>query len=188
MMQFADDLLAKYMEDASWPEERGWVLALVGEMHESLDHLDLAIYHYNESLEIHPGSKTAFRLCRALFKKAVELKEKVTRLDDELKEMPSPTPDDLHECEMQVAYLKDSWHEVIAAYKLGVANKVVHQTLDDGPLHEEMEKIHVAGAMLELGDVEGAKKFVDEAVVAFPENSALKVMQKHVDKQLAKEA
>jgi hypothetical protein len=173
MMQFADALLEKYMEDASWPEERGWVLALVGEMHEGLEHVDKAIEHYTESLEIHPGSKTAFRLCRALFKKAVELKERGESEDADL--LPS-------------SLLPAAWSAVIDAYKLGVANKVVHQTLDDGPLHEQMEKIHVAGAMLELGDAAGAKRFVDDALLAFPENSALRMMQKQVDKLISSAA
>jgi tetratricopeptide (TPR) repeat protein len=193
MMQFADDLLSKYMEDASWPEERGWVLALVGEMHESLEELDKAIEHYKESLEIHPGSKTAFRLCRALFKKACELKEELERLaeadggsessEGENSEAPSSS-----ELLRASEALEAAWRSVIAAHELGVANKVVHQALDDGPLYEEMEKIHVAGAMLELGDNAGAKLFIDEAVAAFPENSPLKQMQKQVGKLLANQA
>jgi glycosyltransferase involved in cell wall biosynthesis len=181
MMEFADALLAKYMEDASWPEERGWVLALVGEMHEGLEELDKAIEHYRESLEIHPGSKTAFRLCRALFKKACELKEGLEVSWESAKKAPGefviPTPEQHHQ-------LTAAWRAVVEAYELGVANKVVHQVLDDGPLHEEMEKIHVAGAMMELGDVAGAKKFVDEAVLAFPENSSLKQMQKQVEQTI----
>jgi tetratricopeptide (TPR) repeat protein len=198
MMQFADDLLSKYMEDASWPEERGWVLALVGEMHESLEELDKAIEHYKESLEIHPGSKTAFRLCRALFKKACELKERIEaeshgegKIDTESPETErtenseGPGSPGLSVTVRDSQVLSDAWLSVIAAHELGVANKVVHQALDDGPLYEEMEKIHVAGAMLELGRNSDAKRFIDEAVAAFPENSPLKQMQKQVNKLLA---
>jgi len=195
MIEFADSLLAKYMEDASWPEERGWVLALVGEMHEGLEvgpHLDKAIEHYRESLEIHPGSKTAFRLCRALFKKACELKGKVEEdriesyaYDPNFGAASDSTKHPARDNFEAAKGLEAAWRSVVEAYELGVANKVVHQVLDDGPLHEEMEKIHVAGAMMELGDLVGAKKFVDAAVVAFPENSALKQMQKQVDAHLA---
>ena len=183
MMEFADAILAKYMEDASWPEERGWVLALVGEMHESLGDLKTAIEHYKESLEIHPGSKTAFRLCRALFKNACDIKEKLEKIDDECKEQPSDSIDKklLADLDDTSKALMSAWVSVVDAYNVGVANKVVHQVLDDGPLHEEMEKIHVAGALLELGKNTEAKEFVDAAVLAFPENSALKQMKKQVD-------
>lgn len=189
MIDFADDLLAKYMEDASWPEERGYVLAMVGEMHEGLEHLNVAIEHYNESLEIHPGAKTAFRLCRALFKKACELKEaceswreaKDAEIGNDEHANHDVGKQAMDELEVKQKELEAAWRSVIEAHKLGVANKVVHQVLDDGPLFEEMEKIHVAGAFMELGDLAGAKSFVDEAVAAFPENSALKQMKVQVD-------
>jgi len=183
MLEFADNVLAKYMEDASWPEERGWILAMVGEMHEGHVHLDKAIDLYKESLEIHPGSKTAFRLSRALFKRACELKDEVEKLDEECRD--SPIAESVEELEAKAKVLEGMWRAVISAYELGVANKAVHQVLDDGPLHEEMAKIHVAGALLELGDVEGAKKFSDAAVEAFPESSPIKQMKKQVDKMLA---
>jgi glycosyltransferase involved in cell wall biosynthesis len=154
MLDFADTLLARYLKASTWPEERGWVRALVGEMHEGAGELEKAIGMYYESLAEHPGTKTAFRLCRALFERAREMK-------------------DAGEGPEKVA---ETWRDCVAAYTKGVEHKVVHQVLDDGPLFEEMEKIHVTGALMELGEFEVAKRFADEAVAAFPENSPLAVM------------
>jgi glycosyltransferase involved in cell wall biosynthesis len=205
MLKLADDLLEKYMMDASWPEERGWVLAITGEMHEGHGHIEKAIELYKESLEIHPGSKTAWRLCRALFKRAAAMsearspsvgllttlpeqnttseKEEIYKLD-ELD--ASAEHDDVSESAAadKATALEGAWRDVVAAYKLGIAHKVVHQVLDDGPLHEEMEKIHVAGALIELGDFAEAKKFIDGAAVSFPESSPIAFMKKKIDEAI----
>lgn len=164
MMEFAEALLAKYLEEATWPEERGFIHAMVGEMHESREELDRAIYLYEESLAIHPGSKTAFRLCRTHFKRGCEKKE----LFEQQK--------------ISKADLDAEWEAVIAAHQLGVDNKAAHQVLDDGPIYEEMEKIHVAGALVELGRVTEAVKFTNEAIAAFPQVSALHVMASELAK------
>ena len=131
--------------------------------------------HYKEELEIRAARPPS--ACAALSsRKAVDLKEKF--------DQPGNGVEDYEKMEKE---LEAAWHEVIAAYKLGVANRSFTRRSTTGRYTRRWRRSTSRGAMLELGDVEGAKKFVDEAVVAFPENSALKVMQKHVDKQLAKE-
>lgn len=189
MISFADNLLALYLREPTWPEERGWVTAMVGEMHEGREgkeatgdrrELDRAIELYEESLEMHPGSRTAFRLCRARFKKACAMKAELAELADVGAE--DANHDVLHKAASLDRSLEDMWKKVVEAHDLGVANKVVHQVLDDGPLFEEMEKIHVAGALLELGQIAKAKKFCDEALAAFPENSPLKRMAQEIER------
>src|SRR5580698_3565221 len=48
MMRFAEALLDKYLEEASWPEERGWVYAIVGEMRERVGNVEGAIAAYQD--------------------------------------------------------------------------------------------------------------------------------------------
>lgn len=67
MMSFATHVLTEYLKTSVWPEERGWAIAMVGEMKEKLELLDEAADLYWKSLNEHPGAKTAFRLCRANF-------------------------------------------------------------------------------------------------------------------------
>ena len=72
LLCFADALLNLYLAKSQWPEERGWALAMVGEMYENSgleDNAGLfkAIELYKESLHEHPGSKVAFRMVRAQF-------------------------------------------------------------------------------------------------------------------------
>jgi hypothetical protein len=173
MMELAEALLDKYLEEATWPEERGWAYAMVAEMREGLGGIDKAIAGYEDSLECHPGMKTAFRLCRARFKRACSLKDKV----EEAEGMGHVVP------EMR-SMLENSWRSVIEAYELGVENKNVHQALDDGPLYEEMEAIHAAGACLELGAPSRALELTEKALAAFPECSALNVMDGEIRKHL----
>lgn len=70
MMSFATHILSAYLKKSVWSEERGWAIAMVGEMKEKLELHDEAIDLYWRSLEEHPGAKTAFRLCRANFSKS----------------------------------------------------------------------------------------------------------------------
>jgi glycosyltransferase involved in cell wall biosynthesis len=179
MMLFAESLLEKYLEEATWPEERGWVYAMVSEMRERVGDLDGAIRGYEDSLAVHPGSKTAFRLCRATFKKACAVKEEVQKASDQ--EIDDPVSDGY---KAKLVALEKLWTEVIASYQQGVANKSRHQALDDGPLFEEMEAIHAAGAYLELGQPKEALELAEKAHAAFPENSALKVMVDEIRKQV----
>lgn len=69
MMAFATQLLGLYMSRSTWKEERGWALAMVGEMFEREGEYDQAIELYGRSLQEHPGAKTAFRMCRAYYSK-----------------------------------------------------------------------------------------------------------------------
>ena len=170
MMRFAESLVGKYMEEASWPEERGWVFAMIGEMREMTADFDGAIDAYNNSLSCHPGSKTAFRLCRATFGKACATK---VFLEEKAKE---GSPESVFDGPGMEPLLRDLWCAVVAAYSLGVENKKFHQALDDGPLYEDMEAIHAAGALMELGDAKGALTLAEKALAAFPESSPLKFM------------
>lgn len=70
LLTFADALLKMYLSRSEWLEERGWAMAMVGEMYEnSVDGngLERAVELYKESLHEHPGSKVAFRMARAQF-------------------------------------------------------------------------------------------------------------------------
>jgi len=66
-MEFVEKLLALYLERSVWPEERGWAIAMVGEMRERSEDWTRASLLYLKSLDEHPGAKTAFRLCRTRF-------------------------------------------------------------------------------------------------------------------------
>lgn len=173
MMVFAEALLDKYLEEGTWPEERGWVYAMVAEMRENVGNIDGAMAGYWDSLTVHPGSKTAFRLCRAAFKRACGVKERIEKIATE------EGVDVAEQIELTAA-----WQTVIDAYDQGIENKQHHQALDDGPLYEEMEAIHAAGAYLELGQVSEALDLAEKAHAAFPENSALGVMLGEIRKQL----
>jgi hypothetical protein len=89
--------------------------------------------------------------------------------------------------EMKKDFLTVAWRGAISAYELGVANKVHHQALDDGPLFEEMEAIHVAGAYMELGEMAAALEFAQKAQAAFPESSPMAVMMQEIKKAIRAE-
>ena len=67
MMKFAEELLRLYLERSTWPEERGWACCIVAEMFERMESPDKAIELYKQSLDEHPGTKSAWLLCRTLF-------------------------------------------------------------------------------------------------------------------------
>lgn len=67
MMLFAEELLKLYLERSTWPEERGWACCIVAEMFERMDSHEKAIELYKQSLVEHPGTKSAWLLCRTLF-------------------------------------------------------------------------------------------------------------------------
>lgn len=183
MMTFAEALLEKYLEEGTWPEERGWVYGMVAEMRENMGDLDGAIRGYQDSLTVHPGSKMAFRLCRATFKKACAVKEEIGEsLSDAITEKGVIAAESaIVSAETTLTKL---WQAVIAAHQQGVENKQHHQALDDGPLFEEMEAIHAAGAYLELGQAMDALALAEKALTAFPENSALGVMVREIKRLL----
>lgn len=62
----------------------------------------------------------------------------------------------------------------VAAYELGIENKVVHQSLDEGVLYEDSSKILVASALDELGQHDRAREMCRAAISAFPMNDALR--------------
>jgi len=70
MMPFdwvAGDLCDAYMERAAEPEEKAWVLCMVGEMYESRGSYNKASTLYRMALCCHHSAKAAFRLCRSTF-------------------------------------------------------------------------------------------------------------------------
>ncbi len=144
MIAFADKLLELHLIRSANPEERGWTMSMVGEIHERAGNNDRAIELYEKSLEEHPGSVAAFRLCRALFN-------------------------------------AERWQDCIDAYNLGVNNRIVHQTLEDGDVIAESSKILVAGAYCEMDQKELAMKFCKEALVSFPMNSGLLAMERSLE-------
>lgn len=73
-------------------------------------------------------------------------------------------------------FYEKKWGECVDAYELGLKNKQTHQTLDDGPLFEDMSKILVCSALWELGSNERAKEIYGEALKAFPNSESLKAM------------
>jgi hypothetical protein len=67
MPELAAAVLELYLEHSLWPEERAWACCMRGEIHERKDEFEKASEWYGKSLEEHPGSKAAFRLCRSKF-------------------------------------------------------------------------------------------------------------------------
>lgn len=68
MPDLAARLLEKYLNRSNWAEERAWACCMRGEIDELADRNLEAVYWYAKSLVEHPGTKAAFRLCRAQFK------------------------------------------------------------------------------------------------------------------------
>jgi len=59
--------LDKYLDVSAWAEERAWAYVMKGEIFEERgDEVD-AVSCYEKSLEEHPGTKSAFRLCKVCF-------------------------------------------------------------------------------------------------------------------------
>jgi tetratricopeptide (TPR) repeat protein len=65
--RLAKAVLNKYLEKSLWPEERAWACSMVGEIYEKELKYSDASKWYERSLREHPGSKSAFRLCRSKF-------------------------------------------------------------------------------------------------------------------------
>jgi glycosyltransferase involved in cell wall biosynthesis len=60
-------VLDQYLEVSLWPEERAWACCLQGEIHERREDYARSSEWYERALAEHPGSKSAFRLCRSRF-------------------------------------------------------------------------------------------------------------------------
>lgn len=67
MPEFASELVERYLEVSTWPEERAWACAVAGEIAEARKDYAGASSWYERSLAEYPGSKSAFRLCRSRF-------------------------------------------------------------------------------------------------------------------------
>jgi glycosyltransferase involved in cell wall biosynthesis len=68
MSDFALVVLDQYLVLSLWPEERAWACCMAGEIHESRESYARASEWYERALAEHPGSKSAFRLCRSRFR------------------------------------------------------------------------------------------------------------------------
>lgn len=71
MPEFAVAVLERYLDLSTWPEERAWACSMVGEVRESAGLLSAASSWYERSLSEHPGSRSAYRLCRSRFKEGL---------------------------------------------------------------------------------------------------------------------
>jgi hypothetical protein len=68
MPDFAVELVERYLDVSTWPEERAWACTVVGEILESRKDFAGASSWYERSLSEYPGSKSAYRLCRSRFR------------------------------------------------------------------------------------------------------------------------
>lgn len=68
MFEFAEKILELYLSRSTWPEERGWACCITGEMFENIENFSRAEALYRQSLDEHPGSRTAWLLSRVCFK------------------------------------------------------------------------------------------------------------------------
>ena len=140
MTDFASSVLDLYLTLSLWPEERAWACCMAGEIRESRNDYAAASEWYERALSEHPGSKSAYRLCRSRF-------------------------------------YQNKWQAAVDAFRTGIENKAVLQILDNGPVYEEMSKILVASSLDKLGCVSEALTVCEEALAAFPQNSALRTMR-----------
>jgi tetratricopeptide (TPR) repeat protein len=83
-------------------------------------------------------------------------------------------------------FQEGKWQESVDAYHLGMGNKSILQVVDSGAVFEDGSKILVSAALRKLGRVEEALKFCEEAVRAFPANSALQALHDGLVKDLAR--
>jgi glycosyltransferase involved in cell wall biosynthesis len=67
MPRLAEAVLNRYLERATWREERSWALVMRGEIREAEENFEAASTWYRLALLEHPGVKSAFRLCHTTF-------------------------------------------------------------------------------------------------------------------------
>lgn len=84
------------------------------------------------------------------------------------------------------SFREEKWGAAVDAYHIGVSNKSFLQVLDNGAVFEDMSKILVAAALRKLGRVKEAMQFCDEALVAFPNNTALRSLKDDLEKAVAR--
>jgi hypothetical protein len=80
----------------------------------------------------------------------------------------------------RVFFLRREWRDCISAYEQGVASAATPQILDMGAVYEHSTKILVAQAYHELGNRVLAKKFIDEACLAFPDARAVAILKEGI--------
>ena len=80
------------------------------------------------------------------------------------------------------AYKDGDWKTVVDAYDLGVSHEGRVQLYDDGSVYRDASKILVAESLLRLGRNQEALALCKEAVVAFPQNEALKRLHGRISK------
>jgi glycosyltransferase involved in cell wall biosynthesis len=68
MPDFAAELVERYLDTSTWPEERAWACSVAGEIAEAKRDFAGASAWYERSLSEYPGSKSAYRLCRTRFR------------------------------------------------------------------------------------------------------------------------
>jgi tetratricopeptide (TPR) repeat protein len=59
--------LTQYMAISTWKEERAWAWVMRGEIAEARGEMKTAVEAYQQSFIEHPGTKAAFRACKAYF-------------------------------------------------------------------------------------------------------------------------
>jgi tetratricopeptide (TPR) repeat protein len=149
MPRLAEAALNRYLENATWREERAWAMVMRGEICEAEENFEAASTWYRLSLLEHPGVKAAFRLCHTTFQEG-------------------------------------KWQESVDAYQIGLSNRSILQVVDSGEVFEDASKILIAAAMRKLGRVAEAMKFCEEALLAFPSNSALQALHEVLAKDLSR--
>jgi glycosyltransferase involved in cell wall biosynthesis len=65
---FTLELVERYLDVSTWPEERAWACVVAGEVVEARRDFAKASAWYERSLAEYPGSKSAWRLCRTRFR------------------------------------------------------------------------------------------------------------------------
>ena len=83
-------------------------------------------------------------------------------------------------------FQQGDWQAAVDAYHLGMSNKSILQVVDSGAVFEDASKILMAAALRKLGRVAEAMSFCEEALRAFPANSALQTLHDGLAKDLAR--
>jgi glycosyltransferase involved in cell wall biosynthesis len=68
MPDFALEIVERYLDASTWPEERAWACSVAGEILEGRRDFAGASAWYERSLAEYPGAKSAWRLCRSRFR------------------------------------------------------------------------------------------------------------------------
>lgn len=175
MVNLVEALMLACVREETSAHERSTMFDLVGQAEEDVGALDRAIHLYEQSLHIfvhslpmHSPCGVALRLCRARFARACEVKAEVEVLSrgDEA---------DSDDVAAKRGRLEELWHGVITAYDKATPPGIEVGRRDRKAL--VAEKIHVAGALSEVGDFYEAHRLISEVEVALPGNKAVASMK-----------